>query len=198
MAVTAMTLYRDSTLSGLLAQITTALGTGKQPLGAPYRIVDDGAPFWAQLMTTGVVENVNISTSLLPTQSDIITVTSAQLLALNATPKTLVAAPGAGKAILPVTLELFLDYNSAAYAAIHADDDLTVKFTNGSGAVLGTVEATGFLDQTSDQRRIITFSGTITPVSNALVCLYMDNTEVTTGDSPLYARFTYRTVDLLP
>lgn len=197
MSVTAMTLYRDSTLSGLLTQITTALGTGKQPLGAPYRVVDDGAPFWAQLMTTGVVENVNISTNLLPTRSDIVVTSSAQLLALNATPKTLLAAPGAGKAIIPVFAELFLDYGSAAYAGIAAGEDLNFCYTNGSGAIIGTVEATGFLDQTSDQHRFIQFSGTVTPVANAAIVLHMASGEVITGDSPLDVRVHYLTVDLL-
>lgn len=197
MAVTAIELLRHSTIVGLTALITTALGEGKQPFGTPYYVATDGSPHWAQVMTTGVVANVNISTALLPTQSDIVTVTSAQLLALNATPKTLLAAPGAGKAIVLEFAELFLDYGTAAYAAIAAGEDLNFCYTNGSGAIIGTVEATGFLDQTSDQHRFIRFYGTVTPVANAAIVLHMASGEVTTGDSPLDVRLHYRTIDLL-
>jgi len=197
MAVTAVELLRHSTLPGLVAMIATSAAAGKQPLGVPYHVDTDGSPYWAQAMTTGVVENTNISTNLLPTRSDTITVTSAQLLALNATPKSLIAAPGAGKANIPVFAELFLDYNSAAYAGIAAGEDLNFCYTNGSGAIIGTVEATGFLDQTSDQHRFIQFYGTVTPVANAAIVLHMASGEVITGNSPLYARVHYRTVDLM-
>jgi hypothetical protein len=76
------------------------------------------------------------------------TITNAQALALRATPKTLVAAPGAGKVLEFISLMLFFNY-TAAYTESTAN--LAVKYTDGSGAqVSQTIEATGFADATVD------------------------------------------------
>lgn len=77
-----------------------------------------------------------------------VAVTNAQIKALRATPKTLVAAPGANK---------FLEFVSAVLvnaggtnALTESADNLAVKLNNGSGlAVSQTIEATGFIDQTA-------------------------------------------------
>lgn len=198
MSVSAMQVLRSGTLAGLMTAVAAAIALGQQPLGQPFWVTADGSPYWAQTMTTGTVENSNLNTSLNVVTTDIITVTSGQLLALNATPKALKASPGAGKALLPAWIEVFMDYNSAAYAGIASGKDLTVKYTNGSGAVLGTIETTGFLDQTSDQRRILVFSGEITPVADAALVLHLASGEVTTGNSALQARLGYREITLIP
>lgn len=129
-------------------------------------------------------------------QRAIVTVSSAELLALNATPKTLVAAPGAGLFIEPINLHAWLDYNSAAYAGIGAGEDLTFKWTNGSGGeMLTAIEATGFLDATADAHRICYPSNpaaNVVPVANAAIVLHMSSGEVTTGDSPLKVEVLYR------
>jgi hypothetical protein len=117
-----------------------------------------------------------------------VAVTSAQLLELNATPQTILAAPGAGFAIVPRVVEFFLDYNSAAYAGIAGGEDLVLRYTDGSGNAVATVEATGFLDQTSDQRRLLVVDNTFTPTANAALVLHMSTGEVTTGNSPLNVR----------
>lgn len=126
-----------------------------------------------------------------------VTVTSAQLLALNATPKTLVAAPGAGKALILERAILFMDYNSTAYDGIASGEDLAIRYTNGSGTVLATCETTGFLDQTSDQTRVANAyraasgASDITPTANAALVLHMLTGEIATGNSPLYVRVFY-------
>lgn len=133
------------------------------------------------------------------------TISSAQLLALNATPITIVAAPGANICLIPTGLLLFYDYNSAAYAGIAAGEDLIVRYTNGSGAGTVGVEATGFLDQTSDQWRYaypISQGATqplnsFTPVANAALVLHMATGEITTGNSPLYGRIWFRKVQMI-
>jgi hypothetical protein len=127
-----------------------------------------------------------------------VTVTTAELLALNTTPKALVAAPGAGRVLIPAAAYMFLDYNSTAYAGIVAGADLAVRYTNGSGAIALTVETTGFLDQTSDQYRF-TFGaaspaatgGGFAPVANAALVLHMTTGNIATGNSPLYVRVYY-------
>jgi len=55
------------------------------------------------------------------------TLTSAQILALNATPITVVAAPAAGQVIIVDEIQLFLDYGSATYVA-GAGEDLTLQY----------------------------------------------------------------------
>lgn len=125
-------------------------------------------------------------------------ITSAQLLALNATPITVVTAPGAGLAIVP-TRVLVRIAAGTAYAGIAAGEDLVLKYTNGSGAQCSSViETTGFLDQTTAQLRVAgtpastgSTAGDVTPVANAAVVMHLLSGEITTGTSPLYVKVFY-------
>jgi hypothetical protein len=77
-----------------------------------------------------------------------VSITNAEMLALRATPKTLVAAPGAGKVLEFVSAQLYFDY-TGAYT--ETADNMAVKFTDGSGAAVSqAIEATGFVDATAD------------------------------------------------
>jgi hypothetical protein len=77
-----------------------------------------------------------------------VTVTNAQLKALRAAPKTLVAAPGAGKVLEFVSA--VIKNNGGANALTESADNMAVKFTDGSGAAVSqTIECTGFIDQTA-------------------------------------------------
>ena len=132
-----------------------------------------------------------------------VTITSPQLLALNATPIELVAAPGAGKALILKGVQLHLDYNSAAYAGIAAGEDLAVKYTDGSGVQVAEIETTGFLDQTADQYRwaypadtLGATASEVTPAANAALVAHMLVGEIITGDSPLHLKVFYREIDL--
>lgn len=138
-----------------------------------------------------------IATDTSIAQADI-TITTGQLLALNATPKSLIAAPGAGMAIILVDAQLMLDYNSAAYAGIAAGEDLEIRYTNGSGQLVATIETTGFLDASADAYRHVypASSAAITPVSNAALIMCLASGEIITGNSPLLVRVRYRTVAL--
>jgi hypothetical protein len=126
-----------------------------------------------------------------------VTVSSAQLLALFATPQPLVAAPGAAKANILDEITLFLDFATTAYGGIAAGEDLTVKYTDASGAILATIETTGFLDATADAVRIapITTAAAHTPVPNAALVLHLLVAEIATGDSPLKVRTRYHIID---
>lgn len=75
-------------------------------------------------------------------------ITNAEMLALRATPKELVAAPGAGKVLELLSIVLLFDY-TGAYT--ETADNMAVKYENGSGvAASETIEATGFVDATAD------------------------------------------------
>ena len=56
-----------------------------------------------------------------------VTLTAAQVTLLNTTPVTLVAAPGAGKALMLLDAVLFLDYATTAYDGIAALDLCTTE-----------------------------------------------------------------------
>jgi hypothetical protein len=131
-------------------------------------------------------------------------ITSAQVLALNATPKEVVAAPGAAGYALVFQRAMLYKPAGTAYAGIAATEDLAFKYTNGSGQqVSAYVEATGFLDQTTAQVRHVTAlasngtttAGDVTPVDNANIVLQLLVGEITTGDSPLVVRTWY---DIIP
>ena len=128
-------------------------------------------------------------------------VSSAELLALFATPKTLVPAPGAN---LGLVFEGAVIHKPAgtAYAGIAAGEDLSFKYTNAAGAEVGQCEATGFLDQTTAQTRYArahtaaSANSAVTPVANAALVLHMLVGEITTGDSPLHVRVNYRVIPM--
>lgn len=126
-----------------------------------------------------------------------VTVSSAELLALAATPKELVAAPGAGNFIQFLSAQLVLDYNSAAY--VESGDNFAIRYTDGTGVIVSdAIETTGFIDQTAD-----TITNAI-PIADAIVAatgavdqaLVLHNTgsEITTGDSPVYVTIAYRII----
>jgi hypothetical protein len=128
-----------------------------------------------------------------------VTITSAQLLALFATPQPLVAAPGAGWVTIFVGALLHKPAGTA-YGGIAAGEDLQIAYTDGSGLQVGQAETTGFLDQTTAQTRWVhpfhaaSAISSITPVANAALVVALLVGEITTGTSPLYVRTFYRIV----
>lgn len=129
-----------------------------------------------------------------------VTLTSAQILALNATPITVIAAPGASKAVV-VTGAVAYKAAGTAYGGIAAGEDVSLRYTDGSGAMLAVFEATGFLDQATAQTRyaypqsaVATASVEVTPVANAAIVAHMVTGEITTGTSDLVLRIFYRVI----
>ena len=82
--------------------------------------------------------------------TDTINISNAELKALNATPKELVAAPGADKYIEFISAWLILDYGTNVLT--ETADNLDIEYDDGTGpAVCTTIECTGFIDQAADQ-----------------------------------------------
>ena len=82
-----------------------------------------------------------------------VAVTAVEMLALRATPKSLVAAPDAGYALEFVSALFIYDYTDAY---TETDDNIAIRYENGSGTVVSlTLETTGFLDATSDKMSTI-------------------------------------------
>lgn len=184
-------LYSSLSASTLLAnpQTLDSYGKFKQPVYIAEPVV---------LSVTGLKNTPDHDTGIISLDHSFVDVviSSTEILALHTTPKTLVAAQGANKAIIMDRAVFFLDYNSAAYASVGASDDLTLRYTDGSGAILGTLETTGFLDQAADTRAIVTpVDGSVILPSNTPLVAFLGG-QVTTGNSPVAARVFYHTIDL--
>ena len=132
-----------------------------------------------------------------------VTVTSAELLALNATPKTLLAAAPTGFANIFMGAALHKPAGTA-YAGIAAGEDLVIKATDGSGQqVSSVIETTGFLDSTAVQSRYVgppgstsTTAADIIMASAALV-LHLLVGEITTGTGGLVVWTYFRRIPLV-
>jgi hypothetical protein len=131
--------------------------------------------------------------------------TTAQVLALNATPISLVPAHGADTFIEFISAHLFLDHAGTDYAGVASGEDLIFSYTNGSGEEVARVETTGFLNASADAHRIALAQSpaqdaatTIIPVANAALVISLLSAEIITGDSPLIVEVLYRVRDLTP
>lgn len=130
-------------------------------------------------------------------------VTSAQVLALNATPVEIVAAPGADHALI-FAGAVIRKPAGTAYAGIAVGEDLSVKYTDAAGAEVAQCETTGFLDQATDQVRWVrphsaaAGPSQITPAANASLVLHLLVGEIITGNSDLELEVHYRVVKTVP
>ena len=78
-----------------------------------------------------------------------IVLTAAEIIALRATGKILVKAPGAGKFLEFVSAKLALEYGSEVLS--ESADNLSIVLDDAGGtAVSETIETTGFIDQAAD------------------------------------------------
>ena len=122
--------------------------------------------------------------------------TAAQIKALNATPVQIIAAPGAGKGIV-VEKALLTKSTGIAYDGIAAGEDLTLKYTNGSGATILTAEMTGFLDSAALLMHNQPASGSLV-TANAAVVAHMSTGEVATGTCTVLVEVDYTIVTIDP
>lgn len=103
-------------------------------------------------------------------KEDNIALTNAEFLNLRATPKTLVAAGGAGT--MHIVIGALLESLASGGAYTESADNLAVKYTDGSGAsASGTIETTGVIDSTS-QTYSYAPGAAVVPVVNAALVLH--------------------------
>jgi hypothetical protein len=150
----------------------------------------------------GLVLNKKNGRQSLVGESVVKRITSAQVLALFATPQTILAAQGAGVAIIPLRVAIYKPAGTA-YAGVAVGEDLVLKYTNAAGAQCSSaIEATGFLDQATAQTRMAGMpgatgatAGDYAPVANAPVVLHLLTGEVITGNSDLYVEMWYDVIE---
>ena len=115
-----------------------------------------------------------------------ITVTAAQLLALNGADVSLIAAPGANKYIKIILVTSFLDFNTIQYAA-------TQPLTISSGGFTSASIPTSQYNNNADRVYSPAISST-TLAANSAVFLSTDASP-TNGNSPMKFKIRYQVID---
>lgn len=109
-----------------------------------------GLPIWRN--NSGTVVYIPTMASATPDGTLLyaeVSLTNAEIKALRATPKTIIAAPASGKMIQFVSATLLL--KAGTNVLTESTANLGFKYTNGSGVqVSETVECTDFIDQAVD------------------------------------------------
>ena len=123
----------------------------------------------------------------------VVTLTSAQILALNTTPRTLVAAGWAWTIIDVESITASLDYWTAAYAT---NTTLEFRYTNASWAKV-SADMTAVLTATADKLTTVKAVTTaLVPVANAAVVVNVATGNPITGDSPVTFIVRYKVITL--
>lgn len=165
-----------------------AITRNQTKFGREMPSFDQGKPGYDRLVNSLKSDDLHPNTI----QIAEVSVSVAEMLALRASPKELVAAPGAGL-VLEFVSALFI-YDFAAVFT-ESDDNIDVKFTDESGVIASTeLDATGLLDAGSDQVRTLKAIVTdLTPVVNAALVLHNSgNGEWGGTGSPCRVKVAYR------
>lgn len=184
----------QTTLRGPLYNATPFnTGDGTEHGHHPKEIAD----YINTMMTELYAAAITAAAAQSPVQFVDVVVSSAELLALFATPKTIVAAPAAG--LMNVFEGIVISKPAGtAYAGIAAGEDLQVSLGTVATA-LAQIETTGFLDQATVQTRYASAykaaSGLngLTPANSAILLSLLVG-EIITGNSPLNCRVYYRVI----
>jgi len=124
-----------------------------------------------------------------------VTLTNAQMLTLNATPISVIAAPPAG--FVHIIERIYATKAAGTAYTIGSNAGIDFKYTNGSGAIVTTaLPTTGFLDQTTAITSSTDAAATVLPVNGAIVA-QSKTAEVTgTGAPSIQLRIYFRTLPI--
>lgn len=117
-----------------------------------------------------------------PTMYAEISLSSAQILALNSSPQTIVAAAGAGKIIVPISFVENFIYGTSDYAT---NTQLEAYITSGSNTIIGTIGA-------STDYILISPCTSLLATSNTSLKITIDNGNPTAGDSTMTVGVYYK------
>lgn len=191
-SATSLDAFFGIALEAVGANATTRINVLHIPVGATQAL-GNGVAGTAQL-ADGAVTSAKLAASILKMAE--VTLTSAQVKALKATPITLVAAPGADLANVPVAINIVVNYGGTN-AFTESSDDLSIGYA--SGAELKEIESTGLIDQTNDEWRYITFEfdETFIPEENKAIVITNLDDEIAgnaAGNNTVLVRLYYRQV----
>jgi len=119
---------------------------------------------------------------------------TAQVVALRASPITVVTAGGANTWIEVLSVVLTYDYATAAFT-VAADEDLVIEYADGTD-ITGSIESAAFLDQVDDEIRyyIPTFASASDPeaqINNAVRIFNTGAGEIADGGGVVDVRVVY-------
>lgn len=121
-----------------------------------------------------------------------VTLTAAQVKALNTTPRTLVAAPGAGKVIV---VDRIFGESVGVTAAFTGANALEFRYTNGSGTKVSADLPSTFINATAATTVLGTVGGieaALVPVANAAVVAFVPTANP--GNAPANGTITLTVV----
>lgn len=124
-----------------------------------------------------------------------VTLSTAQVNALRASPITLVAAQGSNTIIEFLSAVITYDYASAAFT-VAGDEDLVIEYADGTD-ITASIETTGFLDQADDEIRFVPSALAVNADLEASInqAVRIFNTgagETADGGGEVDIRFSYR------
>ena len=146
-----------------------------------------GSGFGSHIVGVETILTADLETGLVKFKDTQLTDTN--ILALAATPITVVASPGAGLAIVVHSVYLHLDVGAGAYDDVAADGTLGLIYDSGADQSAGfTMESDTFIDSASDVGRfavngydaVAGASLAVTPIAAKAIQLNNDGTEFTT------------------
>lgn len=149
--------------------------------------------------------DVVVSSDSSNTRVATVNLTSAQVKALRATPQTIVAAPGAGKIVVVESVVLQLNYGGTN-AFTESADNLVLQYTDSGTDITGSIETTGFIDQTADAVAIVrpatiaTAAAATAVVNEAVELFNTGDGEIAgnaAGDNTLNVTVVYRIVETI-
>lgn len=88
-----------------------------------------------------------------------VTISSAEILDLHNTPVQLIAAPGAGKTLIPLMFYAKLNFNSISYATIGEETQMVLLYSNSSGELVSG-QRLGNTNFWTENQSVIIFFGT--------------------------------------
>lgn len=127
-----------------------------------------------------------------------VTISSASIDALNATPYTVIAAPGADKFIDVISVIGHVNFSSESWNNATASDSLTFRYTDGSGVVVASL-SNDFVETASDgytaiAERVTGQSGQTLPVTGAPIVAEIANDLAIDGATTFTFEILYRVV----
>ena len=139
------------------------------------------------------VSSANSANNCVCIKSASLTITSAQVLALNSTPLTIVAAQGAGTAIEVISASVKVDFNTTAYAT-----NTTILITTSGAAQYQSLFNSAVLASASSTFNSVgksALAGT-NLISNADLTVTVGTGAPTGGNSGITVYITYRVITL--
>jgi hypothetical protein len=145
----------------------------------------------------GVIKQASLDGLMSNYGSDIrstsLVIASADVLQLNTTPQTIVAAQGAGTVIVPVSAIFRATYNSATYAT---NLSLLIRHSGSLTPITSNSNKLGFTSNTINQFTLRDVTSSDQFIEDADLEVYVDVGNPTTGDSDIELFVLYRVINV--